>query len=145
MAISTEDTIMSALKTGLETISIANGYQTDISRIFEEPAVLPDVMDRPSICFYSDRDDRKNFAYGYSERLLHIWLLGYVDCPNGNWEPIRKLKADIIALLESSTNWTYQEFTEIVGFVQAFLGVEKSIGIVQGEINISYQHAFASP
>lgn len=136
---------MSALKTALEGITIPNGYQTDVEEVVEAPAVLADVANRPAVYFYCDRDDRKNLAYGYSERMLHVWLHGYVDCGEGDWQPMRKLKADLIELLESSSNWTYQEFTEIVGFANYFAGVEQMVGVVMGEINISYQHAFATP
>jgi hypothetical protein len=145
MPISTEDTILAALKTGLETISIANGYQTNLAEAIESPAVLADVPNRPAVYFYCDRDTRENFAYGWSARQLHIWLQGYVDSPQGNWEPLRKLKADIIELLESATNWTYQEFTEIISWANYFAGIDKEIAVVMGEITIDYQHQFAAP
>ena len=144
MAISTEDTIMAALKTGLETISVKNGYQTDLAEAKESPAVLSDVPNLPAVYFYCDRDERINFAYGWSERKLHIWLQGYVESPEGNWEPLRKLKADIVRLLDSNTRWTYQEFTEIMSWGNYFAGVDKEIAVIMGEISVSYQHAFAA-
>ncbi len=145
MPISNKDTIMNALKTALESITITNGYQQEIVEVIESPVVLPDIANKPGIRFYSDESVRKYIYFGSCEQELHIWIWGYVEAQPEDWDNLRKLEADIEKCLDTEASWSYREDTDLMRFSNHFGGVDQMAGIVEIEMVLRYQYVFASP
>ncbi len=145
MAISTEDDILNALKTTLQGITLANGYQTEVAEVIETAAVIADIANRPGIRFYSPDQTRINHSFARSEKSIHVFVWAYVDAQPFDWDNLRKIKADIEKALSTSANWAHREFTEMSDFRDHFGGHEQMIAITEVELTVSYRYLFASP
>ena len=145
MPISGEDDIMNALKTTLEGITLTNGYQTDVAEVLETAAVIADIANKPGIRFYSPDQTRINHSFARSQKSIHIFIWAYVEAQPFDWDPLRKIKADIEKALSTASAWTHREFTEMSDFRDHFGGHEQMIGITEVELTVSYRYLFASP
>jgi len=143
---SNENTMLSALKTALESITTDNDFQIDTQEVIEGPTVISDHVNRPSIGIYCDRRERVNSAHGRSRSRLHVWLTGYVDAQPNDFDNIWALSADIERILDDSDYWSYSEFTDVKNFNYYFGGpANDMIGILQVELEIDYFYDFGSP
>jgi hypothetical protein len=139
-------TIITALKTALGTIKPANGYNLTVAEVIEGPALLTDAINRPGIAVYYPTENIKNYVFGKSEAEITVFLWGYVDAKNPrDFTNLKKLHEDLLSLLGSSTNWTYQEWTDVKSVSFFFGGSTQSVGILQLEMTISYRYNFGSP
>lgn len=145
MAISTENDVMDTLQTTLASITVANGFQTEVAEVKETVAFLADVENKPGIRFRIQDSERVNIYFGSSERTLNILIWGYVESQALDWDNIRKLKADVEKALSTEGNWSYREDTEIEGDVNYFGDPETMIAIFEIVMKVKYRYAFASP
>lgn len=146
MTISLQNTIINSIKTTLESISVANGFNTTnvtVKRGIRSAEDFEGNMPGLSLWKYKNlRDD--SYQPGSESRLmLRVW--GYVECDpmHDDYDPLDKLVADVEKVLMSSTyNTSYWKKT-FIGDTSFFEGgVEMNFGIFEMSFEISYFYDF---
>jgi len=148
MTISNRATILGDLKRALESITIANGFQTDVETVLR--GIQPEEAfsgRMPGLCLWNERGPRDNLYQGGSERRLvcHIWGYAVVQADIGNYEALDKLVADVEKCLMTESYNGYWGFTDIRETVYYEGGIDDPIGIFDMVVEVSYNYAFASP
>lgn len=148
MAVSTRRTILVALKSGLESITTANGFQSTVAKVLR--GIQPGEAfsgSMPGLAVWCEQGPRENFSQGHSERTLKLHVWGYVpvDAAEGDYDALDKLVADVEKCLMTVTYNPYWGDTEIGNTTYYEGGVEDPIGIFDMEVEISYVYEWASP
>lgn len=148
MTISNRATMLSDLKTALESITKANGFQSTVAKVLR--GIQPEEAfsgRMPGLCLWNERGPRENFYQGGSQRklVIHIWGYVLVQADTGNYETLDKLVADVETCLMTTARNAYAGFTEIIDTVYYEGGIDDPIGIFDMTVEVSYDYAFASP
>jgi len=109
MADSIRETVLQALKTALEGITIANGYETDMGKTVERGLRVPLEEDElPAIVIVEGEEDVASEPFAKNTCYLQVEIHGYVtftDSDEGNWSAIgNKQIADIVKLIGLNQN-----------------------------------------
>lgn len=148
MAVSNRRTVLTDLKTDLEAITVANGFQTTVAKVLRGIHTEEEFAgNMPGICFWNEAGPRKNFAQGRSERklVIHIWGYVNVQADVGDYDALDKLAADVEKMLMTPARNAYWQFTEIGDTVYYEGGIDDPIGIFEMIVEIAYNYTFASP
>ena len=148
MAITTSrKSILDDLKTWLEAITVANGYQTTVAEVKRGIHYADDMQNRPSLCFWNDKGPKKDLAGEQCERVLHIFIWGYIDIQPGTYDNLDGLVSDVEACLNGSrANWDSSITQVDVGDSTYYEGgVTDPIGIFEMEAEIYYEYDRADP
>jgi len=129
------------LKAGLEAITVANGYQTTVAYVSNEPAILSDIPDKPGLAAWFPEPEVERFAQGREGETLTGYVWGYVDIQQGDFTNVLKLLSDVRKKLET---WTYAGFTEITGTSRWFGGNAGQTGIFEVRFTVFYHSTFGS-
>jgi len=146
MAISTgRKSVLDWLKTLLEGITVANGYQTNVREVRRGIHDLDDMPNRPALCIWNDKGPAEELvkgAAGVNNRTLHCWIWGYVDVDPGDYDNLDALVADVEQRINTSDgawpsnmlNITIMDSTYYEG------GVSDAVGIFEMEIELVYRY-----
>lgn len=150
MAASQRETILKALKTCLQGITTANSYAIEVKEVRRGIHFEDDMPNRPALGFSNIQSRRTELsmggpASGYSERVLTVLIYGYVDCQPDDYDNLDDLMQAVEQRLNTAAAWAYRQFTDIKNFTVYEGGAHDRIGYFDMEIEISYQHAVASP
>jgi len=135
MPISTQDTIVAALVTGLAGITVTNGYQTTIIDVMEGEGGLSSQPNRPGFLVYARSATHENFAFGSKRIIFPVNIWGFVDVQPEDYDNLRKLEADLEKYLAT---WTYKAETEILRTMTIEMTSDPMIGIFEAELQIDY-------
>lgn len=148
MAISTErKTNLDDLKTLLEAITVANGYQSTVAEVKRGIHYVGDMPNRPGLCFWNDKGPKKDLAGEQCERVLHVWIWGYVDIQPGDYDALDAIVSDVEKCLNTSLESWSSSVTEskVIDTTYYEGGVSDPIGIFEMEAEITYEYDRASP
>lgn len=139
---STEGTIIAALKAELEGITKTNGYNTNVADVIEGAVALEDIPNKPALGLTVLSRDRENAAFGTSMGRLRVSVWGYVDVQKESYTAFLNLQDDVEALLET---WTYAEFTNITNTNRFVGGIREMLGLFELEVEVSYFYDTGNP
>jgi len=140
---STEATIIAALKSELEGITKGNGYNTTVRMIKHQSGALSDVEERPALTFWVNRRARDNSSFGRSKGTLHFTIRGWIDHQKEDYDAPHDLLADVESLL---TTWTYQEFSNITETIPYFDDRTRDmVAIFDVNFTVDYFYTEGSP
>jgi hypothetical protein len=147
MAVSTRRGILNDLKIALETISVANGYQSNVQEVRRGAYSADQMLSRPALCFFNvSATTEESSMSGQSERTLTITIRGYVDVTEeGDYDPLDKLMADVEKLLMTPASWSWQEWTQ-VGSLRVYEGLlSENVGAFEMDVQVMYRYDWALP
>jgi len=148
MTISLQNTILNAIKTSLEKITIANGYQSDIGIVKRGARSLDDMTGFfPGLTLWKEKNIRDDdYQTGsLSILVLHVWGFCQVDAHNDNYDNLDKLVSDVEKVLTSSThNPTYYTDVFIRDTEYYEGGPENAYGIFDMVVELKYFYDFGS-
>jgi|GEM_PF-3060748 len=145
MAASNRETILKALKTCLEGVTVANGYAIGVNEV-KRGIHLPDEMpNRPALGFTNTKLMRKDLAGGWAERELSILIYGYVDIQPGDYDNLDDLMQAVEQRLMSSTAWSYYAFTFIDDGTVYEGGAHDPVGYFDIQVRIQYEYDVEYP
>lgn len=131
--------ILAALKTALEQITKANGFQTDV-RTVRRGAYAPDRMSpRPAICVYSLEREQQDLTGGDAESIMSVGIDGWMDLRDEDFAPLDNFAADAQALLMSQTRNPYRTETSIKKVLYLEMVTERTVGFAM-EVEVKYEH-----
>ena len=145
MAASKTATVMAALKTCLEGVTAANGYDVTVQEVRRGIHLDDDMPNRPALGFTNTRGERSEFAQGRSGRTLIVVIYGYVDVEPGDYEDLDSLMQAVEQRLMTPAAWSYYGFTDIKNYTVYEGGQHDKIGYFDMEVEIFYEHEWASP
>lgn len=148
MAASNRETIMKAMKTLLEGVTVANGHPITVNEVKRGIHGPDDIPNRPAVGFTGTDSSRIEFAQGgRSWRDLTIMVYGYVDCDAaaGVYDNLDDLIQGIEQRLMTPASWAYQEWTNIMGMTTIEAGAHDMVSYFDMEVVVSYQYEWADP
>jgi len=144
MAASQRETILKALKTCLEGITLANGYAIEVKEVRRGIHFEDDMPNRPALGFTNTKSERGE-GQGWSKRILTILIYGYVDIQPGDNDNLDDLLQAVEQRLQTTAAWAYQGWTNIKDYTTYEGGAHDRLGYFDMEITITYFHDWASP
>ena len=147
--VSVRDDIINNIKTTLQTITIANGYNQDVALVSTENFMLPEqltVEEVPAL-YIIDDDEDKSAADGDVDSLwctLNITIEGILKKIN-DADPVqerrRKLQSDVEkALMVDETRGQYAEFTKVKRITTDKALLEPDFTMFNLEFSVEYFH-----
>lgn len=135
--------IVSALDTALKTITVANGYRTDLYESVIPRFIFPD--EDPQLPVISFTAGQENIVYqtgGFQDRYLQLQIRAYVDDPDGTGSPIENLIKDIEELVETNSRLALSDGTTVrdikVTLIDTDQGVLAPLGLAEIQLVVEY-------
>ena len=146
MEVSNRRDVLNSLKSALESISTARGYQSDVQEVRRGVYSYEQMLSRPALCFFNTSATTEVFSMsGKSERTLDITIRGYVDITeDGNYDPLDKLIADVEKLLMTPDEWAWQGWTQVKN-LRIFEGLlADNVGVFEMDVQVTYHYDWTS-
>jgi hypothetical protein len=142
MTISIQNTIVNSIKTTLESITISNGFLSNVSSVKRGIRTVEDFEgSMPGIALWKNRNEREDSYQFGSESNLHMRIWGFVECDSmqDDYDPLDKFVADCEKVLMSEDyNPNYYKNTFIGDTVFFEGGAEMNFGIFEMSFYVSY-------
>ena len=131
--------ILDAISTDIkDKIKISRDYKNDIAVCKRGIYTFQDCNTFPAIYYWCYRDEAVGSFASREDRLLHIYIYGYVKINNlEDNEEIHNLASDIEYFLYNE--FTYTDRTEVGDFIIYESGENASGAMFEGEFTIRYE------
>jgi hypothetical protein len=142
MTVSTRRDILVALKTGFESITLANGFQSEVAEVKRGQYHFIDFSIRPAISYTNYEIPNTEYTSAHEEKALKIMIWGYVDV-DGTGQAVDNLDAliaDVHKMLASSIYNPYAVDTHEKNIFPYEGGVQYNFGMFEMEIEINFEH-----
>lgn len=135
--------IRTALEEAFKTITVSNGYNTDLYESVTPRFIFPD--DDPQLPLISFTMGQENITYqpgGFQDRYLGVSVRAYVEDPDGSGEPIENLIQDIEAVVESNSRLALSDGKTVrdirVTLIDTDQGVLAPLGLAEIQLVVEY-------
>ena len=146
MGVSNRETVLDSIKTTLESITTANGFNVTVAEV-RRGAHTPDSFNQfPALALLNVTREREDFTGKQALATLHLRIFGYVkvDAP-GDYTELDKLLADVETALMSRTYNSYRSEAD-VGTVQVYEGgAHDPDGAFVMEATVEYEYEMTDP
>ena len=144
---SNRKTILDDVKAWFEAITTTNGYATTVAEVRRGIHQAEDMPNRPAISFWNDRGIKTDLAGEVCQRILHLFVWGYIDIQPGVYDNLDNLVADVETCLnDSRANWD-ASVTEVdvkdITYYEG--GASDPIGMFEMEVDIYYEYDRDAP
>ena len=133
----TEASVISALRTALATITKTNGYNTNVAKVIQGFAGIEEIEDRPALVFNVLNRAHALAAVVWHSGILNVEIWGYIDVEEEDFTAAIRLMDDLEVMFDT---WSQSEFTRIVNTTRYFGGVREEIGLFMMEIEVTYYY-----
>jgi len=138
------ETRLAALKTGLATITVANGYNQSVAEVHRGFKHHSECQNRPALCFNTLEEPIGYFAQTHDFKDLMIDIWGYIDIGDPSvLTALTNFVSDVEKYLRNT--WTYTGWTDILNQRVLEAGRDDLIGIFQMGISVKYIYTRGSP
>lgn len=144
-AVSNRAQVLADVKTCLEAITVANGFNTTVAVVRRGYHQHEDFPERPAICFANVMGDRADYNVAEAERTLHIDVIGYADVQPGDYTNLDALLADVEAALMSTAHNPYRSLTYADGFEVWEPGGAERVGWFRMRVRVLYEYEMTTP
>lgn len=144
--------IIEKLKTWIESVTVANGYDTTILEVRRGIHSVDDMYNRPAVCLWNLHVERINGFGDTADRKMQVMIWGYIDVKhdsNGDmdYEPLDDFVSDIEKRIDASkSDWEVGtqdiDITEIVIYEG---GTSDPIGMFEMTVEITYCYDRSDP
>jgi hypothetical protein len=148
MAISNRQQIIIDIKTALESITIENGFQTDIKLVQRGWHGLESFKGRmPGLAFVVPQGPSRIFTQGgTNQRTLKFKIFGYTEdnADKGEFTNFDKLISDVEKVLMTEEYNPHLQWTEITNSAY-YEGLKDNFSAFIMDADISYQYEWNNP
>lgn len=149
MVATLEEQILDNIKTSLQSISIVNGFNTDVARVYRaETDNTEDLADLPGVVMIHDGSERDDSRLGLIVVTLRVVLYPVVKVSDpSNWnESIQLFVADVERRLREDVTRGGNAFdTHVTTAEVPMVDSEAEKAAARIEANIIFRHAYADP
>lgn len=135
--------IVTALETAFKTISIANGFRTDLYESVTPRFIFPDEDPQlPLVSFSAGQENIRYQPGGFQDRFLNINVRAYVEDPDATGTPIENLIQDIETVAKNESRLALSDGSTVrdikVILIDTDQGVLAPLGLAEIQLVVEY-------
>ena len=135
--------IRTALEAAFKTITVTNGYRTDLASNVTPRFIFPDEDPQlPLISFSMGAENIRYLPGGAQDRFLTVLVRGYVEDPDENGEAIEDLIQDIEDLVAAEARLALSDSSTVrdikISLIDTDQGVLAPLGLAEIQLVVEY-------
>lgn len=132
-------TIIADIKSGLESITTANGFTSDVVEVRRGFHWADEFNDQPALSLFNHRAPSVDMAVGLSETTLHCVVHGFCKAIEADYTVLDGLLEDVVKALMTEAYNPHVHSTKIGEAQIDEGGVAPGQGIIEVQFTVEYE------